>query len=294
MEQEKAEEQERLKRQGKAEEQARLKWRGKVVGITGAGQTEGIGFAIAKKFLEKGARVFLCDLNAEALEKAENALAPLGAVEIYRADVSKEEEVKALFATAAQKYGQIDVFVNNAGIYPQKLLCEMTAEQWDTVMNVNLKSVFLCAREAFSAMKEKGGVIINAASYASLISSAGSGAYAASKAAVYSLTKTLAAELAPFHIRVNGFIPGVIATGMTKEVIDDRRRELEQSIALQRLGRPEDVANAAVFLASDEASYLTGTFIEVSGGKLCVQNPHMPWKEIYGDTEKEVSGKWNN
>lgn len=251
---------------------------GKVVGITGAAGIAGIGFAVAKKFLESGARVFICDLNEEALKNAKEALKPFGDAGIYRADVSNEADVKAMFDSAYKAYGKIDVFISNAGIYPQKLVCEMTGEQWDTVMNVNLKSVFLCAREAFNYMKDKGGVIINAASYASLMASAGSGAYAASKAAVYSLTKTLAAELAPYKIRVNGFIPGVIATGMTKGVIDEKRDELEQAIALHRLGEPEDVANAVAFLASDEASYLTGTFIEISGGKLCVQNPHMPWK----------------
>lgn len=251
---------------------------GRVVGITGAAGIAGIGFALAKKFLESGADVFICDLNEEALTSAKEALKPFGDVGIYRADVSKEGDVKAMFEAAYKTYGKLDVFISNAGIYPQKPVCEMTEAQWDTVMNVNLKSVFLCAREAFHYMREKGGVIINAASYASLMASAGSGAYAASKAAVYSLTKTLAAELAPYKIRVNGFIPGVIATGMTKGVIDEKRDELEQAIALHRLGEPEDVANAVAFLASDEASYLTGTFIEISGGKLCVQNPHMPWK----------------
>lgn len=251
---------------------------GRVVGVTGAGGTAGIGFAIAKKFLESGAKVFICDLNEEALNLAAEALKPFGDVRTFKTDVSKERDVKTMFEAAYKAYGKIDVFVSNAGIYPQKLVCEMTEQQWDTVMNVNLKSVFLCAREVFHYMKDKGGVLINAASYASLMASAGSGAYAASKAAVYSLTKTLAAELAPYNIRVNGFIPGVIETGMTKGVIDEKRGELEGAIALHRLGAPEDVANAVAFLASDEASYMTGTFMEVSGGKLCVQNPHMPWK----------------
>ena len=128
-------------------------------------------------------------------------------------------------------------------------------------------------------MKGRGGVIINAASYAALIASAGSGAYAASKAAVYSLTKTLASELAPYGIRVNGFIPGVIQTGMTQAVVDQKGEELVNAIALHRLGMPKDVADAVLFLASEEASYLTGTFIEISGGKLCVQNPDFPWKK---------------
>lgn len=255
-------------------------YQGKVVGITGAGGLYGLGFAIARKFLEYGAKVFICDLKEEALTEAEKALSVYGTVKAYQADVSREASVKELFARAKEELGAIDIFINNAGIYPQMMLCDMEEAQWDTVMNVNLKSVFLCAREACSYMKEKGGVIINAASYAAVIASAGSGAYAASKAAVYSLTKTLAAELAPYHIRVNGFIPGVIATGMTRGVIEERREELESAIALHRLGEPEDVANAVAFLASREASYITGTFLEISGGKLCVQNPHYPWNKV--------------
>lgn len=251
---------------------------GKVVGVTGAAGIQGIGFAIAKKFLESGAKVFICDLREDALAEAQEVLKEYGEVNACVMDVSNEASVQEGFQKAQEAYGTIDVFVNNAGIYPQAMICDMEAAQWELVMNVNLKSVFLCARECSRYMKEKGGVIINAASYAALLGSAGSGAYAASKAAVYSLTKTLAAELAPYQIRVNGFIPGVIETGMTQGVIDSRREELEHAIALHHLGKPEDVANAVSFLASLEASYLTGTFIEITGGKLCVQNPDFPWK----------------
>lgn len=252
--------------------------KGKTVGITGAASVRGIGFAIAKKFLESGARAFICDLKADALQEAERKLAQYGNVKAYVMDVSRESSVKEGFRRALEDFGYIDIFISNAGIYPQAFACDMEAEQWDMVMNVNLKSVFLCARECSKCMEEKGGVLINAASYAALLGSAGSGAYAASKAAVYSLTKTLAAELAPRRIRVNGFIPGVIETGMTRGVIDSKKEELESAIALHRLGRPEDVANAVSFLASEEASYLTGTFIEISGGKLCVQNPYFAWR----------------
>lgn len=252
---------------------------GKTVGVTGAASVKGIGFAIARKFLQSGAQVFICDLNEEALKEAEQELKVYGNVKSYVMDVSKEESVQAVFKKALEDFGYIDIFVSNAGIYPQAFVCDMETSQWDTVMNVNLKSVFLCARECQRCMKEKGGVLINAASYASLLGSAGSGAYAASKAAVYSLTKTLAAELAPDHIRVNGFIPGVIETGMTRGVIDSKKEELESAIALHRLGSPRDVADAVAFLASGEASYLTGTFIEISGGKLCVQNPDFAWKK---------------
>lgn len=252
---------------------------GKTVGITGAASRSGIGFSIARAFLISGAKVFICDLNEEALAQAQRELAEYGEAAAFAADVSDESAVRELFDRAQKRFDRIDIFINNAGIYPQSLLCDMTAGQWDTVMNVNVRSVFLCAREAYRCMKERGGVIINAASYASLMASAGSGAYAASKAAVYSLTKTLAAELAPYGIRVNGFIPGVIQTGMTQAVVDEKGEELVNAIALHRLGVPEDVANAVLFLASEEASYLTGTFIEVSGGKLCVQNPDFPWKK---------------
>ena len=253
-----------------------LDFTGKPVGISGAAGIQGIGFAIAKRFLELGACVMIGDLREDALQEAGKALSAYGKVVTCSVDVSSEDSVVSMFDKIQQEFGKIDVFVSNAGIYPQKAVCDMTAEAWDTVMNVNLRSVFLCARECSRRMKE-GGVLINAASYASLLGSAGSGAYAASKAAVYSLTKVLAAELAPKGIRVNGYIPGVIATGMTQGVIDAKGEELVQAIALHRLGTPEDVAKAVTFLASDDASYLTGTFIEISGGKLCVQNPDFPW-----------------
>lgn len=251
---------------------------GKVAGVTGAASQKGIGYAIARKFLECKAKVFICDLQEEALKQAQAELSAFGEVLAIQADVSRKASAQDMFEQAVNAFGKVDIFVNNAGIYPQKMLCDMEEEQWDAVMNVNVKSVFLCSQQACQCMKKSGGVIINGASYAALIGSAGSGAYAASKAAVYSLTKTLAAELAPYQIRVNGFIPGVIATGMTQGVIDSKKEELVDAIAMHRLGKPEDVANAVAFLASGEAGYITGTFLEVSGGKLCVQNPDFPWK----------------
>lgn len=252
---------------------------GKVVGVTGAASQRGIGFAIAKKFLESNASVAIFDLNEEALQEAAEALGKYGTVKGYVLDVSKEEDVKVKFAKAYEEMGSIDIFVNNAGIYPQSALMDMDSKLWDLTMSVNLKSVFLCSKEAFHYMKDKGGVIINAASYAAVLGSAGSGAYAASKSGVYSLTKTLAAELAPYNIRVNGFIPGVIETGMTQLVVEERKDALVSAIALHKLGKPEDVANVAAFLASEEASYLTSAFVEVTGGKFCVQNPDYAWNK---------------
>jgi NAD(P)-dependent dehydrogenase (short-subunit alcohol dehydrogenase family) len=145
-------------------------------------------------------------------------------------------------------------------------------------MDVNIKSVYYGALIAADKIRKRGGgVLINAASFASLMPSLGSGAYAASKAAVYSITKSLAAELAPFNIRVIGYIPGVIETEMTASTIKSKRELLESQIAMKRVGDSEEVANAVLFMASDKASYITGTFIEISGGKLCVQNPKDAW-----------------
>lgn len=257
-----------------------LGYQGKVVGVTGAASPKGIGFAITRRLLQEGASVFICDLKQDAVDEAVKALSEFGTVKGYAADVSSEEAVNAMFDSAMSDFGKIDIFVSNAGIYPQSALMDMSVKQWDAVMSVNLRSVFLCAKAAFRCMKDKGGVLINAASYAAVLGSAGSGAYAASKAAVHSLTKTLAAELAPYNIRVNGFIPGVIQTGMTKAVVDEKGDHLVNQIALHRLGQPDDVAQAVAFLASDAASYLTGTFIEISGGKLCVQNPDYGYKRM--------------
>lgn len=257
-----------------------LGYKGKVVGITGAASQQGIGFALATRFLQEGARVFICDIDEAALAAAVEKLSAYGEATGYKLNVADEAEVNAMFTKAEAELGRVDVFVNNAGIYPQAALQDMDGAAWDKVMAVNLKSVFLCGTAALRTMKKQGGgVILNAASYASLIPSAGSAAYAASKAAVYSLTKTMAAEFAPFGVRVNGFIPGVIETGMTKQVVDERRADLEAQIAIGRLGTPNDVADAVLFLGSNAAAYLAGTFIEVSGGKFCVQNPDYGYKK---------------
>ena len=257
-----------------------LGYQNKVVGVSGAASPHGIGFAIARRMLQEGAQVFICDLKQESVDEAVQMLREYGVVRGYACDVSSEEAVVAMFDRAMVDFGQVDVFVSNAGIYPTVPLMEMSVKLWDTVMAVNLRSVFLCAKAAYRCMKDKGGVIINAASFAALIGSAGSGAYAASKAAVHSLTKTLAAELAPFNIRVNDFIPGVIHTPMNDKILTASGEKFAEQMALHRLGKPDDVAKAVVFLASDAADYLTGTHIEISGGKLCVQNPDYGWKNL--------------
>lgn len=257
-----------------------LGYKGKVAGVTGAASPRGIGFAIARELLTEGARVFICDLKDGDVAKAVESLGEYGEVRGYACDVSSEEQVRRMFDSAMEDFGKIDVFVSNAGIYPQIPLMEMTAAQWDTVMGVNLRSVLLCAKEAYRCMKGRGGVLVNASSYSAVLGSAGSGAYAASKSAVSSMTKTLAAELAPFGIRVVGYIPGVIDTGMTAPLLSIKGGQMVKQIALNRLGTPRDVAKAVTFLASDAADYITGTFLEISGGKLCVQNPDFMYSRL--------------
>ncbi len=253
-----------------------MEFQNKIVGITGVGNVYGIGYAIARTFLQEGAKVFICGSKPENLKKVEESLAEYGTVKAYVADVTDSNALKAMFDGAMQEFGRLDIFINNAGIYPQQQICDMTEEEWDKVMAVNLKSVFLCAKLCRETMKE-GGVLINAASFATLMGSVCSGAYASSKAAVHMLTKVLAAELAPYKIRVNDYIPGVIQTQMTQPVIDARADALLGAIPMRRLGTPQEVADAVLFLASDKASYITGTSIEISGGKLCVQNPSLAW-----------------
>ena len=251
---------------------------GKVIGISGAGSAAGIGFAAAKALLEEGARLFICDIREEAVKEVASRLSAFGEVLPLGCDVSSKPSVDGMFEAAMAHYGRLDAWINNAGIYPQKMLMDTTPEEWDLLMGINLRSVLLCTQAAARRMEGPGGVVVNAASYAAVLGSVGSAGYAASKAAVLSLTKAFAAELAPRGIRVCAYIPGVIETGMTGGVIAEKGDALLGQLALGRLGRPEDVAKAIVFLASDAAGYITGTSLEISGGKLCVQNPDAAWK----------------
>ncbi len=250
----------------------------KVVGITGG--ADGIGLATARQMAAEGCRLMLCDVNEVKLQQAAAELAGQGAAVLARrVDVTRPQDVSAFVAEGQARFGTVDIWVNNAGIYPQKALVEMSVEEWDRVFAVNLRSLFLCTRAVAPVMKARGGgVVLNAASFAGLIPSAGSGAYAATKAAVLSLTRTYAAELAPWCIRVVAYAPGVIETPMTQGVIAARRDDLVAQVPLHRLGTPEDVAKAIVFLASDAAGYVTGTHLEITGGKLCVQNPGATWQ----------------
>lgn len=249
----------------------------KAVVITGG--ATGIGKAAALAFAREGCKLAICGRSQKKLLNVELEFQQAGFPLLTKtADASKNDELAAFAEVVVKAYGKIDIWVNNAGIYPQGALMDMSEAEWEEVMNINLKSVFLGSKVAFSYMKDqKKGVILNAASFASLIPSAGSGAYAVSKVGISWLTKVLAAELAPYNIRVNAYIPGLIRTDITEGVIAENEERFASQVALNRLGEPEDLAGGIIFLASDAAGYITGTQLEISGGKLCVQNPHYAW-----------------
>ena len=251
--------------------------RDKVAVITGS--ATGIGLVIAKTFDRAGAKIAICDLEESDVANTLDCLKKEG-LSAYGepVDVSKRPDIFPFADNVEKRFGGIDIWVSNAGAFVPHKIIDTTEEQWQRIMDVNVKSVYYGGLIAADKLRRRGGgVLINAASFASLLPSLGSGAYAASKAAVYSMTKSLAAELAPFNIRVIGYIPGVIETEMTAPTIKSKKALLESQIAMRRIGECEEVANAVLFMASDKASYITGTFIEVSGGKFCVQNPKDAW-----------------
>jgi len=249
----------------------------KVAVITGG--TAGIGLATAELFAREGAEIAICSRNESKVTKALAYLKEKGLNAHGEAiDVSDRSALFAFADRVEEKFGGLDIWVSNAGIFTLKKITHTPEELWQKVMDTNLKSVYyggIIAAEKFK--RRGGGVLINAVSFASIIPAVGSGAYAASKAAVESMTKSLAAELAPFNIRVVGYIPGVIETPMTESLIKARGKILAGQTALQRIGKPEEIASVILFLASDKASYITGTCIEISGGKFCVQNPQDAW-----------------
>lgn len=239
---------------------------GKVALVTGS--SRGIGRAIAKAFAVNGAKVLInYASNDEAANNFKDELLSMGcSVETFRAAVDKESEVKALFEKLDTFAGRIDILVNNAGITRDALILRMTESQWDDVMDVNLKAAFLCSKEAAKRMlKQKSGRIINISSVVGQIGNPGQANYSASKSGLFGLTKSLAKELGSRGILVNSIAPGYIITDMTSGLSDDIKNKLLSSIALGRLGSPEDVADAALWLAGS-ASYVTGQIISVNGG----------------------------
>ena len=241
--------------------------RGKIAVITGAGR--GIGRAIALQFAGYGAKVVVNYRNSIA--QVEELLAEIknagGEAIAVRADVSLEEEAKALLDGAVEQYGRVDILVNNAGITRDNLLMRMSEEEFDSVMNINLKGTFFCLKYAAAIMlKQRSGKIINISSVVGVTGNAGQTNYAASKAGVIGMTKSAARELASRGITVNAVAPGFIRTDMT-EVLPDKVKEANiANIPLRRFGTAQEVAGAVSFLASEAANYITGQVLQVDGG----------------------------
>lgn len=239
---------------------------GKVAVVTGAAR--GIGRTIAEKLAREGADVAICDLQADWLADTAAAIQGLGRKALPLAvDVGAGEAVNACIAEVVKVFGKVDIMVNNAGITKDTLLVRMSDDDWDAVLRVNLKGTFLFSRAvAKHMMKQRSGAIVNIASVIGLIGNAGQCNYAASKAGVIALTKSTAKELASRGVRVNAVAPGFISSKMTDALSQEVRDQMMANIPQGRFGQPEDIAQAVAFLASDEASYVTGQVLSVNGG----------------------------
>ena len=243
------------------------KLEGKVAVVTGA--SRGIGRAIALKLADEGAKVVVNYSGSQA--KAEEVVAMIqengGEAIAVQASVSQTEEVTALIDTAVKTFGSLDILVNNAGITRDNLLMRMKEDEWDDVLNTNLKGVFLCTKAVTrQMMKQRAGRIINISSIVGVAGNAGQANYVAAKAGVIGLTKTTAKELASRNILVNAIAPGFIETEMTDQLPEELKQGMLTQIPLAKLGQPEDIAKAVAFLASDDANYMTGQTLNIDGG----------------------------
>lgn len=242
--------------------------KGKTAVITGG--TRGIGFAIAKLYLQNGANVAIAGSRQETVDKALAQL-PEYAERVMGIcpDLCSPEEIAAAFASVRERFGRLDILVNNAGISSRSSLYDYTLEEFTKLIDVNLKAVFVCSQAAARIMKEQGGgSIINTSSMVSLYGQPSGCGYPATKFAVNGLTKSLARELAKDQIRVNAVAPGITRTDMVAALPPEMVARISAGIPLGRVGEPEDVANAYLYLASDAASYVTGTVINVDGAAM--------------------------
>lgn len=237
---------------------------GKVAVVTGG--TRGIGYAIVEKFLENGAQVILFGSREQTVNNAlETLRKKYSKVDGFYPKLTDEKELSSVFQQIKDTYGHIDILVNNAGISSKTKLEDYTEEEYDKVSDLNIKSVFTCSKVILPYLKETKGVILNTSSMVSIYGQPSGVMYPTSKFAVNGMTKSLARELAPFGIRVNAVAPGIIETDMVRSLPKEMIEPLIQTIPLGRIGKPEDIANAFVFLASDMASYITGVVLSVDG-----------------------------
>ncbi len=241
-----------------------MRFTDKVVLVTGGAQ--GIGKETAKRFLQEGASVVICDYDkaagVAALEEFNS-----DKVDFYKVDVTDSEQIRQMVDSTIDKHGKIDVLINNAGITVDGFLTKMDESAWEKVIAVNLSGVFKCTKAVAAHMlKQSSGVILNASSVVGLYGNIGQTNYAATKAGVIGLTKSWAKEFGPKGIRVNAVAPGFIETGMTAVVPQKVLDIMKDKTPLRRLGKPEDIASAYLYLASDDANYINGTVLSVDGG----------------------------
>jgi 3-oxoacyl-[acyl-carrier protein] reductase len=239
----------------------------KIVLITGSSQ--GIGKAIALKFASLGAKIALNDIPSqeENLKIAKSEIEKLGAeAEYFMADVSNFSEVEKMMAEVKEKFNGLDVLVNNAGIAKDRTLAKMTVEEWQKVIDINLTSVFNCSKSALPLLIPNQGNIVSLSSIVGQEGNFGQANYAASKAGIIGFTKTLSKEIGRFGVRVNAVAPGFIETKMAEAIPDQMKATIKQLTSLGRFGKPEEAANAIAFLASPEASFITGVVLNIDGG----------------------------
>lgn len=251
---------------------------GKVAFVTGA--AGGIGYSIAKTLGAEGCKLIVCDLNEDALAEAKKKLEQEG-YDVFSGAVDVTNEISYLefVEKAFRHFGRIDFWINNVGMQIHKTMRDFTLNQWNKMLSVNITSVFIGCRIASMYLQKQGGVILNAGSIQGEFPAAGSGPYAATKAAVASLTRSFAAELAKQKIRVICYNPSAVKTPL---LLDDKnvalQGDLYATLPCNRLAEVEDIANLIAFLCSEKASYINGVSINITGGKFCVQNPRFAWE----------------
>ncbi|MCL4487101.1 MAG: SDR family oxidoreductase [Chloroflexi bacterium] len=253
---------------------------GKVAIVTGAAQ--GIGFEIAQRLHSAGAAVWITDINLEEAARAVNRIdaGTLGRIAACQVDVRQPQSVQQAVAKCVETFGRLDFLINNAGIVGRGTVEQMSPDAWSDVLDVNLTGSFLCCQAAIPRMKATGGgVILNVSSVSVRVPGIGLSAYCCSKAGLEVLTKVLAAEVAPYGIRVNAYAPGVTTTAMTRDLIEARGDEKVKQIALRRFGQAEDIAELVLFLCSERSAWITGTVISIDGGTMVVGRPWEAWPD---------------
>jgi 3-oxoacyl-[acyl-carrier protein] reductase len=253
---------------------------GKVAMVTGGAQ--GIGLEIVRRLHREGARVWIGDVNVEAARRAVRQIDQSSErrVAAGHLDVRKPASIGEAFADCVETFGRLDVLVNNAGIVGRGRVEEMDCALWGDVLEVNLTGTFLCSRAAIPYLKAAGGgVILNVSSISARVPGIGLSAYCSAKAGIEVFTRVLAAEVAPYNIRVNAYAPGVTATPMTRGLIEERGEEKLRQISLRRFGEASDIAELVLFLCSEKSGWITGAIISIDGGTMIVGKPWEAWPE---------------